>query len=351
MSEAPPEPPRWPGRLRWGTAWTTLWVLGIMGLIVIVNPSEPFKGCVHNNKNAAQYQELHEGNAGLVATVTRFYLRSRLIGICAANFADANERVIGALAAIALSIFTLYLWRATHGLRRYAGIQAGDMQKLLTAAQGNTAAAASQAEAMKNLHAAALAQERVLQKQADATTAVAKAAQSSADISRRALTELERPYVVVEVPEPGIQGDASGNFSFSGSHPRWEVSNYGRSPAILIDRITRWKVENDGTLPYVIDPSKEKGLSFPEGCLVSEGRPFSERHNYFMESDEFQKMLDDHAWQIYRIWFFGYLRYGDILGGIYINGFSLVFDHRGQRFVRIGPSTHNYTRVEKQPGT
>jgi hypothetical protein len=80
MSEATPESQKWLRRLRRRIAWTTLWVLGILGVIVIVNPSEPFKGCVHNNKNAPQYQELHEGNAGPVARVTRFYLRSRLIG-------------------------------------------------------------------------------------------------------------------------------------------------------------------------------------------------------------------------------------------------------------------------------
>jgi hypothetical protein len=154
MSESATRAVRWPHRLRHWTAWVSIWVIGIIGLIVVVNPSEPFKGCVHSNKNTTEYQELHERSTAPVATITRFYLRSRLIGICAANFADQNERTIGALAAVALAVFTLYLWRATHGLRRYAGIQARDMQRLLTAARDNTAAAA--------------AQERAMSKQADA---------------------------------------------------------------------------------------------------------------------------------------------------------------------------------------
>ncbi len=111
-------------------------------MIVIINPSEPFKGCVHSNKNAAEYQELHERNTDPVAKITQLYLRSRLVGTCVANFADKNERTIGALAAVALAVFTLYLWRATHGLRRYAGIQAGDMQQLLAAARNPAMAVA-----------------------------------------------------------------------------------------------------------------------------------------------------------------------------------------------------------------
>src|SRR5439155_20483988 len=107
---------------------------------------------VHRNKNAAEYQELHERDSTAIsAMIIQPYLRARLVLTCGADFADKNERTIGALAAVALALFTLYLWRATHGLRRYAGIQASDMQQLLIAARENSAAAARQATAIRQL--------------------------------------------------------------------------------------------------------------------------------------------------------------------------------------------------------
>ena len=53
----------------------------------------------------------------------------------------------------------------------FAETQAIDMQNLLRAARDNTTAAASQAEAMKQLHAVSEAQERVMQRHADAALA------------------------------------------------------------------------------------------------------------------------------------------------------------------------------------
>jgi hypothetical protein len=189
---------KWLRRLRRWIAWTTLLAIGILIIIIIVKPSEPFKGCVHANKNGDAYEALHERDAGAVAWFTHLYLRSRLAGVCAANFADHNDRAIGALSAVALAVFTLYLWRATHGLRRYAGIQAADVQDLLDTARANATAAASQAEAMKQLHAASEAQERVMREQAatmaaslDLTRQAADAAQASANAANTHATAAE----------------------------------------------------------------------------------------------------------------------------------------------------------------
>jgi hypothetical protein len=66
---------------------------------------------------------------------------------------------------------------------------------------------------------------------------------------------------------------------------------------------------------------------------------------------DFARMLAPDAWQKWGIWFYGYIRYGDILGGIYVNGFCLMFDYKGRQYVRIGLATHNYNATERQPGT
>jgi hypothetical protein len=175
--------------------WTTfrratlgpfLWLLAIIVVIaIVVEPFDSFKKCVHANKDRAEYQHLDQ-SSGIFSPIIRRFARLRLGTYCTADFADANERSLGAFAALALAFFTayLYLWHATRGLRRYAGIQQRDMAALLLVANANAAAAAGQTEAMRQLHGAAEAQERAMKEQATATTAVADAARQSAEIAR-----------------------------------------------------------------------------------------------------------------------------------------------------------------------
>jgi hypothetical protein len=117
----------------------------------------------------------------------------------------------------------------------------------------------SQAEAMAGVCAAAEAQERVLQQQSAATDAVARAAQESAEIARRALTELERPFAFVEVTQSGIGPGPLCRFTISltGEQFRFRVVNHGRTPAFLIDRLTFWPIEAGMTArPYPIKRSR-----------------------------------------------------------------------------------------------
>jgi hypothetical protein len=87
------------------------------------------------------------------------------------GWTDTHHDFVLAVANVFLAAFTLALFAATFGLLRFAKRQAGDMQSLLRAARDNTTAAASQAEAMKQLHAVSEAQERVMQRHADAALA------------------------------------------------------------------------------------------------------------------------------------------------------------------------------------
>ena len=91
----------------------------------------------------------------------------------------------------------------------------------------------------------------VTRRQAALTRLAADAARRSAVVAERALTELERPYVVVEIIDPGIQlGDrAESGIVFSAGTASWQIANYGRSPAILIDRLTAWVVEAAAAMP------------------------------------------------------------------------------------------------------
>lgn len=186
---------------------------------------------------------------------------------------------------------------------------AEDAEKAMQAARDNANAAAAQAQAMDSLRITAEAQQQVMQEQAKAMATVAEAARQSAEVARQSLTELERPYVVVEVTEPGIDVDAEGNFSFARSQPRWEALNFGRTPAILLDRLTRWFVERDGTMPYPIDPIKQRGQQFPVGCIAAADHAFGETHNYMADLPRVEEILTPGAWRTWRIFFVGYVRY------------------------------------------
>lgn len=322
-------------------AWL-FWFFGALAIILIVASSGSYNSCIHEHKNDTKYKALHQNGNPIGPIASRTFARAQLVGFCAAHFTGENESTITAFAGVALALFTLYLWIATKGLRRYAGIQAQDMQQLLVAARTNATAAASQATAMDQLRAAAEAQERAM-------SAVAQAARQSANIARRALTILERPYVMVEVTEPGIQVAMSGQFSFVKPQPKWEAFNHGRSPALLIDRLTTWKVEADGTLPYAIDPVKQRGSLFPEGSIIAPTLSFSETHNYMADLPKYQEMLDPDAWLKWRIYFMGYVRYGDLLDGVYVNGFCLMFDHRGRPIRTDWPGNTQFYSHRKAP--
>jgi hypothetical protein len=308
----------WHGRLRRVIAWATLWAIGILGLIVIIKPSEPFKGCVHNSKNAAEYEELHEPGTAPVATITRFYLRSRLVAICAANFADKNERTIGALAAVALAVFTLYLWRATRGLRRYAGIQVDDMRQLLAAARDNAAAAASQVEAMTGLRDAAKEQEIAIREQATATAAVAKAAQTSANAATLHATAVVRSEMpVVRLHTLQMKDHETGAVVGAGPPPQHvnistTFMNHGRTTAFPLRLSLGHHITKD--LPK--EPVYIRPIDFEPDLLIRPDREFRIRpdHSVWITNEAYRPFAEMIVQRQAEFWFFGMLEFEDFLG-------------------------------------
>src|ERR1700730_6353242 len=113
--------PQW-RRLGRRLFWPSVWLLLIAGVAVIIDQTESYTNCVHTEKKRDQYQALHENADPFGSLGARKLARARLVGFCVAEVADKNERFIGALAGVALAIFTFYLWHATRGLRRFAGL-------------------------------------------------------------------------------------------------------------------------------------------------------------------------------------------------------------------------------------
>jgi hypothetical protein len=174
--------------------------------------------------------------------------------------------------------------------------------------------------------------------------------QRSISVAERALTELERPVAFVEVTESGIGADPTQKFiiGFAGMQFRYEVINYGRTPAILIERFTKWSIEEEARMPNAINPAIQRGERFPIGCVAGPDRPYDETINLFAKLD-IQRVLEPEDWENNRVFFIGYVRYSDIFDGIYTSGFCFVFDTYGKRFVRFGNNAYNYIKTEKEP--
>jgi hypothetical protein len=314
---------------RWAICGGATLVVGL-----IIQQSDAFTNCIRAHKNTKEYQALHPGRSVVDSSAIR--TRLRLNYVCAWEFTDKNNGAIIALATIALSAFTATLWQATRGLQELGRLQQTDMQT-------------SQAEAMAGVCAAAEAQERVLQQQSAATDAVARAAQESAEIARRALTELERPFAFVEVTQSGIGPGPLCRFTISltGEQFRFRVVNHGRTPAFLIDRLTFWPIEAGMTArPYPIDPKTQPGNTFPSGCTSSGDSPYEEIVHLFKVCDA-QRLLEEADWYKNRMFFIGYIRYSDIFCNRCISGFCFVYDTLGECFVRFGGDAYNYTITDK----
>jgi hypothetical protein len=169
----------------------------------------------------------------------------------------------------------------------------------------------------------------------------------SVKLAERALTELERPYLVVDATRPGIAIGVMG-YSLDSEGTEWTAINYGRTPALLIDSLPTWPIETGLDMPHAIDPVAQRGKAFPAGCVAGPDRPYHETVEPIEDSD-LAKLFEPDAAE-YRLFFTGYVRYGDFFGGVYVNGFCFVFEPESQRFVRIGDDAYNYNRTEIQPG-
>ncbi len=183
----------------------------------------------------------------------------------------------------------------------------------------------------------------------------------SADIAERALTELERPFITVEVLQSGLTFTASGTVTSPISDFKYQFVNHGRTPAQLIELVESWPVVDrirhptnsnkfQSVQPPPIDPKTQRGRQLPFGVVVSQNKPFELSANAVAVIDIqhvnvrpfFHSLGSD-------LYFCGYVRYQDIFDKRYIFGFCAVYDFIGRRFVLMGDSRYNYTRREDGP--
>ncbi len=169
-----------------------------------------------------------------------------------------------------------------------------------------------------------------------------------ADIAERAIIGVDRPFVFVEVGDPGFEIrwiESSQTQVFSGRRFELRVVNYGQTPGILTRFEYNITTAIRGEIGNPIDSKTISGRALPAGIVVTQDKPFSE--NTTMNSVLTSRQKDAVANFRESVWLIGFVRYDDLLGGNYISGFAQVYDPVGMRFVIRGDETYNYARKEK----
>lgn len=174
------------------------------------------------------------------------------------------------------------------------------------------------------------------------------AAEDSTRIAERALTELERPFVGVDVMDSGFKSELvseeeyyvtlEGNMTF-------RYINHGRSPATIIETSDKFDICSPKQLPDPIDPSA-LGNQVPFGVIVGANGgtspPSTREPSRGIDKQEFLRVTsgDDN------LIFIGYVRFRDIFNRTHVTGFCLRMDRSDARFYFVGDHRYNYTYIE-----
>jgi hypothetical protein len=195
---------------------------------------------------------------------------------------------------------------------------------------------------------AAFLQMRDSRKSSTAAETAAKAAERSADVSEKALVELEAPLLYIRIIDQGLRiketpGTERVEITFGPA--AFAFNNYGRTPAGIASYFETVVTTNAGVMPDPIDIDTVEDYSLPEGVIVLPNGGTSGKYEFEVMSHIFMPPLDPKTRSLF---FMGFTRYKDIFGNRYRTGFCFVFDYRQNVFVLIGDEPYNY-RCSENP--
>jgi hypothetical protein len=174
------------------------------------------------------------------------------------------------------------------------------------------------------------------------------ATRRSAKVAERALTELERPFVGIEIKDNGVRFDRNTSVdSIVEENERnliFQFANYGRTPATITEMLDRIEVCRPNELPAVIDQNVT-GNAFPFGVIVGADRSSTGSTRTPSEG------IDQNTWMTFthgdnELFLIGFVRFRDIFDRRHITGFCLRFNKADNRFLFEGDERYNYTRQE-----
>jgi hypothetical protein len=170
----------------------------------------------------------------------------------------------------------------------------------------------------------------------------------SVKVAERALTDLERPYLFVDLSrEPVFQDSRMLETGIAVllnpvTPIKYWLYNGGRTPAILAHR--RHEIVHTGSdevLPTPVDPNRiEGGDPLPSGTAIDKECPIT------VDFDAARYGLGDVQINLRGIFLIGFVRYLDIFDNSHVTGFCARYDQRTNQFVLTGDESYNYTRDE-----
>jgi hypothetical protein len=172
-------------------------------------------------------------------------------------------------------------------------------------------------------------------------------AKRSADISERALTELEAPFISIFIKESGLSKkmtEVGHDFSIL----QFTIVNHGRTPARLIELVDKtWMVPLESGNPPEIDLDFRSRNAMPWGVIAppsdGQSQPFtrnllSEHMNALAEG---KPPLARNA-----LFFYGFVRYETIFKQTYRLGFCFIYDKFSNLWILSGGERYNYLERE-----
>jgi len=162
----------------------------------------------------------------------------------------------------------------------------------------------------------------------------------TAVVAERALTELERPFVYVEMPTNSFESVNEGR-STTFEKMFLICTNRGRTPAELLDFEELTPELEKGMWPEPIKINTGN-RTLPPGCVSSEGAPYPLKLEFIKRWENSMTRgklgIDTNQFIL------GYVRYRDIFGAQYVVGFCGIYDIVGRRFVLRGDENYNYAK-------
>jgi hypothetical protein len=162
-----------------------------------------------------------------------------------------------------------------------------------------------------------------------------------------AAAKSERPYVFLEITEPGLEFLLADGRTIPKDRLKFQFVNHGRTPALLEEFHELYPVV-EGTIdaPPSIDPMKDRGRMLPVGTVSSSEKPYLLKTNLMTQSPLIGEMNEGASYMKRRLFFQGYVRYSDTFGNHYITGFMAIYSpHHGEWALR-GDEKHNYSHQE-----
>lgn len=169
----------------------------------------------------------------------------------------------------------------------------------------------------------------------------------SALIAERALTDLEAPFISVKIIESGLTR-SYGESWHSFGELKFSIENFGRTPARLLEIADRpyFAPRGAGQLPPKIDPAFASRNEMPWGVVAppnGESQPFTYNLFAFTLGKVGQGEI---PMRTHNFYFYGFVRYATIFGGIYRSGFCFMYDVASERWLLWGGDDYNYCKQE-----